>query len=219
MTEKQFMNGLANSQVDIVQQFLDLLNGMHIVYCVIGGLAVNAYVEPVVSLDLDMVIAAEAIDKLSSAAEKLFTINRFPHSLNLKNPQSDLRIQLQTDPRYQAFIRRAVTKKVMGYEMNVATLEDVLQGKIWAYLDDQRRKSKRQKDLADIFRLVETYPHLVEIPPPSHPKPLQEIECPNPYPTRSLFRTRPSRNPAPPRGTTPQMDTTAMRGCSGTTSA
>ena len=46
--------------------------------------------------------------------------------------------------------------------MKVASVEDVLQGKIWAYLDDQRRKSKRQKDLADIVRLIEVYPSLAE---------------------------------------------------------
>ncbi len=40
--------------------------------------------------------------------------------------------------------------------------EDVLAGKIWAYSDDQRRKSKRQKDLADIMRLVETHPNLAQ---------------------------------------------------------
>jgi hypothetical protein len=47
----------------------------------------------------------------------------------------------------------------------VASLEDVLQGKVWAVLDPTRRASKRQKDLADIARLLETYPHLrQEIP-------------------------------------------------------
>ena len=154
------MNKVAHGQEDILQQFLDMLDEMQIAYCVIGGLAVNAYVEPVVSLDLDLVIVADAIDRLSEAAEHTFTIKRFPHSLNLKSPQSDLRIQLQTDPRYQAFIPRAAKKNVMGYEMNVAALEDILQGKTWAYSDEQRRQSKRQKDLADIFRLVEAYPHL-----------------------------------------------------------
>lgn len=44
--------------------------------------------------------------------------------------------------------------------MKVASIEDILRGKIWAYLDEQRRKSKRQKDLADILRLIETYPKL-----------------------------------------------------------
>ena len=155
------------TQQYFLQEFLDLLNDMQIAYCVIGGLAVNAYVEPVVSLDLDLVIVADAIDRLSEAAEHTFTIKRFSHRLNLKSPQSDLRIQLQTDPRYQAFIPRGVKRNVMGYEMDVAVLEDVLQGKIWAYSDEQRRQSKRQKDLADIFRLVEAYPHLRNVLPDS----------------------------------------------------
>lgn len=50
--------------------------------------------------------------------------------------------------------------------MPVAALEDVLQGKIWAVSDPQRRGSKRQKDLADIARLIEQYPHLKEQVPP-----------------------------------------------------
>ena len=44
--------------------------------------------------------------------------------------------------------------------MRVALMEDVLQGKVWAYSDEKRRKSKRQKDLADIMRLVEANPAL-----------------------------------------------------------
>jgi hypothetical protein len=36
----------------------------------------------------------------------------------------------------------------------------VLAGKVWAYSDKTRRASKRQKDLADIMRLVETHPEL-----------------------------------------------------------
>ena len=167
MTEHEFMNQVANSQVDVLQQILDLLHGMDIPYCVIGGLAVNAYVEPVVSLDLDLVVIADSMTKLTGAAENIFTIKIFPHSVNLKGAQSDLRIQLQTDPRYQAFISNAASKRVMGYDMQVAALEDVLQGKIWAYSDEQRRRSKRHKDLADIFRLIEAYPQLEDLLPDS----------------------------------------------------
>jgi hypothetical protein len=48
----------------------------------------------------------------------------------------------------------------------VASLVDVLRGKVWAYLDETRRQSKRQKDLSDIMRLVETYPELkADLPP------------------------------------------------------
>ena len=167
MTKKEFMNSVSNGREDVLQQMLDLLNEMKIDYCVIGGLAVNAYVEPVVSLDLDIVVVTEATDNLLKAAEKILHIEKFPHSVNLTSTKSDLRIQLQTDPRYQTFIARASIKDVMGYEMKVASIEDVLQGKVWAYLDEQRRKSKRQKDLADIFRLVESYPHLKDLLPES----------------------------------------------------
>ena len=167
VTKKEFMNCVSNGREDILQQMLDLLNEMKVDYCVIGGLAVNAYVEPVVSLDLDLVVVMEAKENLLRAAENIFHIEKFPHSVNLSSTKSDLRIQLQTDPRYQTFIARSSIEEVMGYEVKVAAVEDVLQGKIWAYFDEQRRKSKRQKDLADIFRLVESYPHLKDLLPES----------------------------------------------------
>jgi len=160
MTKKEFLNSIVNGSNDVLQQLLDLLKVMKINYCVIGGLAVNAYVEPVVSLDLDLVIVMEALDDFMKAAKKIFKITKFSHSINFIAPKSDLRIQLQTDIRYQSFLKRSSIKEVMGYQMKVAFLEDVLQGKLWAYSDGQRRMSKRQKDLADIFRLIEAYPRL-----------------------------------------------------------
>jgi len=165
MTEKQFLNNLAGAKSDVIQQFLDLLAQLQISYCVIGGLAVNAYAEPVVSLDLDLVIAADSIEKLNTAAAATFTIKEFPHSLNLSSSESQLRIQIQTDLRYQEFLDRATQKTILGYEMRTAALEDVLQGKIWAYSDSELRQSKRQKDLADILRLIESYPHLINLLP------------------------------------------------------
>jgi hypothetical protein len=84
----------------------------------------------------------------------------FKHSVNFHSPDSDLRIQVQTDERYQAFMARAEKRRILGYDMKVAAIEDVLTGKMWAYADEERRGSKRQKDLADIFRLVEAYPRL-----------------------------------------------------------
>jgi hypothetical protein len=166
MTKKKFLNRVSNSQEDIVQHLLDLLKRLDIEYCVIGGLAVNAYAEPVVSLDLDIVVIADALDTLITEAKKYFKIESSPHSLNLKSSKSDLRIQIQTDPRYQPFIKRASVKTVMDYEMKVAAIEDVLQGKVWAYSDKTRRASKRQKDLADIFRIIEESPGLKKLVPP-----------------------------------------------------
>jgi len=160
MTGKQFLKAVSNGKEDTVRIFLDALASAKTDYCVIGGLAVNAYVEPVISLDVDIIVAAKNVETLLKTVEKCFKIEHFPHSVNLSTKKSDLRIQLQTDPRYEDFISRAEVRKVLGYKMKVASLEDVLQGKIWACLDKERRKSKRQKDLADIARLIEAYPRL-----------------------------------------------------------
>ena len=161
MTGKEFINSLANGKSDIIQMLLDILEGTHSRYCLIGGLAVNAYVEPVVSLDLDIVAAVEDVNAIcSKATERGLRVERFEHSLNITSRDSDLRIQLQTDPRYQEFIAHAETREVLGYTMKVASLEDVLQGKLWAYMDKERRRSKRQKDLADILRMIEAHPKL-----------------------------------------------------------
>ena len=74
-----------------------------------------------------------------------FSLLSFEHSINLYAPGSDLRIQMQTDPRYQPFVARARRHSVLGYEMPVAAVEDVLRGKLWAHADETRRPSKRQK--------------------------------------------------------------------------
>jgi hypothetical protein len=167
MTGKEFIQHLAQGGGDIVATLLALLNQTQTRYCVIGGLGVNAYADPVVSLDLDLVVVAGSVENLRRIAEAAgMQAEEFEHSLNLNRAGSDLRIQLQKDSRYQAFLSRAVMQNVLGYEMMVASLEDVLQGKIWAYSDLKRRKSKRQKDLADIMRLVETHPALAEKLPP-----------------------------------------------------
>jgi len=167
MTGKTFLNSVTNGQIDIVQLILSLLEETGSPYCVIGGLAVNAFAEPVVSLDLDIVVVSDRIEIFRKAAEdKGMTVQEFEHSVNLSAPGSDLRIQIQTDPRYQEFIARAQRFTILGYRMSVACLEDVLRGKVWAYSDQTRRKSKRQKDLSDIMRLVETHPGLEKKLPP-----------------------------------------------------
>jgi hypothetical protein len=167
MTGKTFMKAVSNGRTDILQVLLDVLKKTGSPYCIIGGLAVNAYAEPVVSLDLDIVVATAEIDAVCrAAAEGGLAAHRFPHSVNLSSPESDLRIQLQTDVRYQDFIAGASKRSVLGYDMMVASLGHVLQGKIWAWSDESRRRSKRQKDLADILRLVETHPDLASSLPP-----------------------------------------------------
>lgn len=144
---------------DVLGRVLDLFKRLDTRFCVVGGVAVNAYVEPVVTLDLDLVIVSADTPEIEQHLEG-FRVEHFPHSLNISAPGSDLRIQIQTDPRYQSFVERAAPLEVLGLTLPVAALEDVLQGKLWAVQDPERRASKRQKDLADIARLIERYPQL-----------------------------------------------------------
>lgn len=162
MTGRNFFNRVTNGTRDILEEFLSILEHNNIGYCVIGGLAVNAYAEPVVSLDLDVVIAIAQIDRLRELLPKGWTVKEDRFSINISTSYSDLRIQLQTDERYQKFLEGSAKKRVLGYEFRVASLEDVFQGKIWAYMDVERRESKRLKDLSDIKRLVESHQNLLQ---------------------------------------------------------
>ena len=87
-------------------------------------------------------------------------MERIAHSLNASEPGSQLRVQIQTDPRYLDFPSRSTEQEVLGLRLPVAAIEDVLSGKIWAAQDPERRASKRRKDLLDIERLIEAQPHL-----------------------------------------------------------
>jgi hypothetical protein len=140
-----------------------ILNDNSVRYCVVET---NAYVEPLISLDLDVAIATEDLVFVERLLSAYFRIEHFEHSLNVSAAGSQLRVQIQTDPRYSAFVARATEREVLGVTVKVAAVEDVLQGKLWAFLDATRRGTKRQKDLADIGRLIEAYPHLRERVPP-----------------------------------------------------
>jgi hypothetical protein len=155
-----FWKTITMDQSNLLENLVSLLKEQGIRYCVIGGQAVNAYVEPLVSLDLDLVVAIDQMEEALALLESRFDVKRFPHSLNIVMPGSDLRVQIQTDKRYSPFVERATTQTVLGMTLPVASVEDVLQGKIWAVMDPERRGSKRQKDLADIARILERYPDL-----------------------------------------------------------
>ncbi len=130
-------------------------------YCLIGGLAVNCYVEPVYTLDADLVVIASNLGPLAKhLREQSFQIEEHPHSVNAQTPGSRLRIQFTTDERYQPFPARSLEAEVLGIWVKVACLEDVTRGKLWAWSDPARRLSKRKKDELDLIRLAEAYPAL-----------------------------------------------------------
>lgn len=162
MQAAAFWKAVVMDRANLLEELTRLLATHAVRYCVIGGQAVNAYVEPLVSLDLDLAVAADQLELAESLLRERFTVERFSHSLNISAPDSDLRVQIWTDPRYAPFPERSGVRTVLGFSLPVAQLDDVLQGKIWAATDPERRASKRRKDLLDIERLLEAYPHLRE---------------------------------------------------------
>jgi hypothetical protein len=149
-----------------VMLLVDRLERADISWCAIDGVAVNHWAEqPMVTQDVDFVVAAESVERVVSLLEEAgFHSERFEWSINFKG-HSAVSIQLSTEDFYRDFPSRAVAADVNGILLRVACLEDTLKGKIKAWSEPGRRQSKRLKDLTDIARLVEAHPHLRDMLP------------------------------------------------------
>jgi hypothetical protein len=161
MTAKEFFDWQTSGGTDDVMRLVAALEKADISWCAIGGVAVNHWAEhPMVTQDVDLVVASEAVDRTIAILEKVgFKAERFEWSVNFKG-RSAVSVQLSTEDSYRDFPSRAVPADVHGILLRVASLEDTLQGKMMAWSDSARRQSKRIKDLADIARLVEAHSHL-----------------------------------------------------------
>ena len=161
MTAKKFYDWQTVGGTDDVMRLVDCLERADIPWCAIGGVAVNHWAaEPMVTQDVDFVVATEAIDRVVELlTEAGFRAEKFPWSVNFKG-QSRVSLQLSTEDFYRDFPDRALPADVHGILLRVASLEDTLKGKVKAWSDAARRQSKRIKDLGDIARLIETHPHL-----------------------------------------------------------
>lgn len=163
MTPKQFYDWQTSGGTDDVMRLVDVLERADVAWCAIGGVAVNHWADqPMVTQDVNLVVAADAVDRALSLLESAgFQSQRFEWSVNFKG-RSAVSIQLSTEDFYREYPGRSVPADVHGILMRVASLEDTLRGKIKAWAEPERRQSKRIKDLADIARLVEAHPELWE---------------------------------------------------------
>jgi hypothetical protein len=161
MTPKQFFDWQTSGGTDDVMRMVDALERADVVWCTIGGVAVNHWaVEPMVTRDVDFVVTTADIDRSVRVLEEAgFKPETFPWSINFKG-RSSVSLQLSTEAFYESFPSRSVAADVHGILMRVASLEDTLKGKIKAWSTPERRQSKRIKDLADIARMVEAHPNL-----------------------------------------------------------
>lgn len=159
MTMAEFLAGLTG-QPDDWQRALVALRASGQPFCLIGGLAVNHYVEPVVTLDADFaVVAAPGVaDALRAQG---FVVEEHPHSINAQYPGSRLRVQVTINSRYASFPARAAAGELFGVRLPIAALDDLVQGKLWAVADPNRRASKKAKDKADLIRICETHARIV----------------------------------------------------------
>jgi hypothetical protein len=88
--ESTFRCLVTMDESDLLGRLLDFLENRGIPFCVIGGQAVNAYVESLVSLDLD--IAVEEPRTLIEGLRGSFRVTEHAHRINLSQPGSDLRV-------------------------------------------------------------------------------------------------------------------------------
>jgi hypothetical protein len=167
------VTGSGSSDLALVVRILD----QHAPWCLIGGLAVNCYVEPVFTLDADLVVVSTELEAIKSElATAGFSLQEFPHSVNATMKGSQLRIQFRVDPRYQKFLSDTKRMNVLGEEVQVASLTNVTLGKIWAWSDQTRRPTKRKKDELDLMRILEAYPDLRDMMPQEIRDQLPETE-------------------------------------------
>lgn len=166
MTAKQFYDWQTAGGADDVMRLVDCLEKADIPWCARDGIAVNHWArEPMVTRDVDIVVAADSVERAISLLEAAgFQSERCEWSVNFKG-RSQVSVQLSTEAFYRDFPARSVPADVHGILMRVASLEDTLGGKIRVWSDPARRQSKRLKDLADIARLVEAHPALRDLLP------------------------------------------------------
>ena len=160
MTATEIYESVTNGGANDFAEVVGVLN-RYKPWCLIGGLAVNCYVEPVYTVDVDLVVVAANLERIARELESAdFCVKKFEPSMNAQRSGSKLNVQFTTDPRYQEFLDGATKHEVLGMPVPVANLKDIVRGKVWAWQDEQRRSTKRKKDELDLMRIAEAHPEL-----------------------------------------------------------
>lgn len=154
---------------DALKQFIDILaaNGD---YCLIGDMAINCYVEPVYTKDVEFAVAFD--DKVKEALKEA--------DIDLKDmsiliPNSQLIIHISDDERYKDFWKNPQECMLFDeFKVKVASLKNLIKAKTWCLEDPYRKASKQFKDQADLCRIGENYPELENLLPEAIRKVLKE---------------------------------------------
>jgi hypothetical protein len=166
MTAAEIYESVTTGGASDLADLVSFLN-QNAAWCLVGGFALNCYVEPLYTVEVDVVadarwIETSGLDVESFAPSAPLIWHR---ARRARSATSMLQVNLVVDPRYQSFIATAKRRNVLGEEVPVATLEEVLQGKVWAWQDAKRRLSKHKKDELDLIRIAEAYPQMQHLIP------------------------------------------------------
>src|SRR5438876_6822111 len=119
MTAAEIYESVTNGGASDFAELVTVLN-RNKPWCLIGGLAVNCYVEPVYTVDVDLVVVATNLEKIERELETSgFKTKRFEHSMNAQRSDSKLNVQFTTDSRYQDFLRDWTEHDVLGISVPV----------------------------------------------------------------------------------------------------
>jgi hypothetical protein len=77
MKALSFWKAVTLDKSNLLEEVFALLQDNKVRFCVIGGQAVNAYVEPLVSLDLDLVVAVDQIGRVDKIMREHFQVEAF----------------------------------------------------------------------------------------------------------------------------------------------
>ena len=148
MTAAEIYESVTNGGATDFAELVTVLN-RNKPWCLIAGLAVNCYVEPVYTVDVDLVVVAANLEQIGRELEAAgFRLS------------SELNVQFTTDARYQDFLAGATECQVLGLAVPVASLQEIVRGKVWAWQDKERRSTKRKKDKLGLMRIAEAHPKL-----------------------------------------------------------
>jgi hypothetical protein len=165
MTATEIFESVTNGGASDFVEVVAVLN-RYKPWCLIGGLAVNCFAEPVYTTDVDVVVVATNLEQIECDLKAAgFRVRRFEHSMNAQRPASKLNVQFTTDGRYQEFVTNVTQQEVLGLVIPVASVENIIRGKVWAWQDRMRRVSKRKKDELDLIRIAEAHPELRSLIP------------------------------------------------------
>jgi hypothetical protein len=140
---------------------VDLLTERRIPYAIIGGMALQVYVEdPRTTVDIDIAVRSrEEIPRSELERLGFKHTGSFEHYENFRSPDK-IMVQFSAEPECAGVVHRAVVHDALDREICFITPVDLVRAKLRAAEDPARRTSKRFIDFADIKTLFEEHPDL-----------------------------------------------------------